>query len=75
MLVAEILPSVQLSALDIALGVVALVAANLAIATWAGRGAHFALLLYDTYRPLRAARDQDDQQARPRTPVGCPCSS
>src|SRR5262245_17553164 len=33
-IVAEILPSVHLSALDIALGVVALVAANLAIATW-----------------------------------------
>ena len=44
-IVAEILPSVHLSALDIALGVVALVAANLAIATWAGRGVHFALLL------------------------------
>jgi hypothetical protein len=44
-LVAEILPSVQLSARDIALGVAALVAANLAIATWAGRGVHFGLLL------------------------------
>jgi len=44
-LVAEILPSVHLSALDIVLGVVVLVAANLAIATWAGRGVHFALLL------------------------------
>jgi hypothetical protein len=92
---AEILPSVHLSALDIALGMVALVAANLAIATWGGHGVHFALLLainflliyagsralsdrgnlsvatgllfayvttlivvlYDTYRPLRAARD------------------
>ena len=95
LLVAEILPSVHLSALDIALGVLALVAANLAIATWGGRGLHFALLLginflviyagsralsdrgnlpvatglffaylttlivvlYDTYRPLRTARD------------------
>ena len=94
-IVAEILPSVHLSALDIVLGVVALVAANLAIATWAGRGVHVALLLavnfaliyagsralsdrghlpvatgvffaylttlivvlYDAYRPLRAARD------------------
>ena len=92
---AEILPSVHLSALDIALAVVALVAANLAIATWGGRGVHFVLLLainflliyvgsrvlsdrgnlpvatglffaylttlivvlYDTYRPVRAARD------------------
>jgi hypothetical protein len=91
---AEILPSVHLSALDITIGVVALVAANLAIATWAGRGVHFALLLginfvliylgsraladrghlpaatgvffaylttlivvlYDAYRPVRAAR-------------------
>jgi hypothetical protein len=94
-LAAELLPSVRLSALDIALGTVALVAANLAIATWGGRGLHFALLfainflliyggsralsdrgnltvatglffaylttlivvLYDTYRPLRAAHD------------------
>jgi hypothetical protein len=92
---AEILPSVHLSALDIALGMVALVAANLAIATWGGHGVHFALLLainflliyagsralsdrgnlsvatglffayvttlivvlYDTYRPHRTARD------------------
>jgi hypothetical protein len=92
---AEILPSVHLSALDIALAVVALVAANLAIAAWRGPGLHFALLLainfvlihvgsralsdrgdlplatglffaylttlivvlYDTYRPIRAARD------------------
>lgn len=45
LLVAEILPSVHLTALDIALGVAALVAANLAIATWAGRAAHFAVLL------------------------------
>jgi hypothetical protein len=45
LLVAEILPSVHLTALDIALGVAALVAANLAIATWAGRGVHFAVLL------------------------------
>jgi hypothetical protein len=44
-IVAEILPSVRLSALDIALGVVALVAANLGIATWAGRGVHAVLLL------------------------------
>jgi hypothetical protein len=44
-IVAEILPSVHLSALDIAVGVVALVAANLAIATRAGRGVHFVLLL------------------------------
>jgi len=35
-IVGEILPSVHLSALDITLGVVALVAANLAIATWPG---------------------------------------
>jgi hypothetical protein len=42
---AEILPSVHLAALDIALGVIALVAANLAIATWLRRGVHFALLL------------------------------
>jgi hypothetical protein len=94
-IVAEILPSVHLTSLDIALGVVVLVAANLAIATWAGRGVHFALLLavnflliyagsralsdrgnlpvatgaffaylatlivvlYDTYRPVRTARD------------------
>src|SRR5262245_44146366 len=93
-LAAELLPSVHLSALDIALGTVALVAANLAIATWGGHGVHFVLLLainflliyggsralsdrgnlsvatglffaylttlivvlYDTYRPLRAAR-------------------
>jgi hypothetical protein len=93
-LVAEILPSVHLSAVDVALGVAALVVANLAIATWGGRGVHFALLyainflliyagsralsdrgdlpaasgvffaylttlivvLYDSYRPLRAAR-------------------
>src|SRR5262249_47508104 len=41
----EILPSVHLSALDIALGAVALVAANLAIASWRGRGVHFVLLL------------------------------
>jgi hypothetical protein len=92
--VAEILPSVRLSALDIVLGAAALVAANLAITTWAGRGGHLALalginfllvyagsrllsdrghlpvatglffaylttlivVLYDTYRPLRAAR-------------------
>src|SRR5262245_55505140 len=96
LIVAEILPSVHLSALDIALGVVALVAANLAIATWGGHGLHFALLLainfaliyagsralsdrgnltvvtglvfaylttlivvlYDAYRPVRAARDR-----------------
>jgi hypothetical protein len=95
-IVAEILPSVHLSALDITLGVVALVAANLGVATWAGRGGQFALLLainflliyvgsralsdrgdlplatslffaylttlivglYDTYRPVRAARDR-----------------
>jgi hypothetical protein len=44
-IVVEILPSVHLSALDIAIGMVALVAANLAIATWGGRGLHFALLL------------------------------
>jgi hypothetical protein len=44
-IVAEILPSVHLSALDIALGVVALVAANLAIATWGGRSIHFVLRL------------------------------
>jgi hypothetical protein len=94
-IVAEILPSVHLSALDIALGVVALVAANLAVTTWAGRGVHFALalainfvliyagsrllsdrgnlsvatglffaylttlivVLYDTYRPIRALRE------------------
>jgi hypothetical protein len=94
-IVAEILPSVHLTALDIAVGVLALVAANLAIAAWAGRGTHFALLmginfiliyagsrarsdrgnlpvvtalffaylttlivvLYDTYRSVRAARD------------------
>jgi hypothetical protein len=42
---AEILPSVHLSALDIAFGVVALVAVNLAIPTWGGRGVQFALLL------------------------------
>jgi len=42
LLVAEILPSVHLAALDIAIGVIALVAANLAIAT---RGVHFALRL------------------------------
>ena len=92
---AAILPSVHLSAFDVALGVVALVTANLAIATWGGRSVHFALLLavnflliyagsrarsdggnlsvvaslffaylttlivvlYDTYRPFRAARD------------------
>ena len=95
MIFAEILPSVHLSALDITLGVIALVAANLAVAAWAGRGVHFALLLainflliyagsralsdrgnlpvatglffayfttlivvlYDTYRPIRTARD------------------
>src|SRR5262245_22151069 len=94
-LAAELLPSVHLSALDIVLGTVALVAANLAIATWGGHGVHFVLLLainfvliyagsralsdrgnlsfatglffaylttlivvlYDAYRPLRAARD------------------
>ena len=94
-IVAEILPSVHLSALDIGLGVVALVAANLAIAAWRGPGIHFAALLainflliyagsralsdrghlpvatglffaylttlivvlYDTYRPIRTARD------------------
>ena len=44
-IVAEILPSVHLSPFDIAVGVFALVAANLAIATWGGRRAHFALLL------------------------------
>jgi hypothetical protein len=93
-LVAEILPSVHLTALDIALGVVVLVAVNVAIAT-RGAGASFALLLainfsviyaggralsdrghlpivtglffsylttlivvlYDSYRPVRAARD------------------
>jgi hypothetical protein len=93
-IVAEILPSVHLTAFDIALGVVALVAANLGIATWGGGGVHFALLmainftliyvgshalsdrgnlpvatglffaylttlivvLYDRYRPVRAAR-------------------
>jgi hypothetical protein len=96
-IVAEILPSVHLTALDIALGVVALVVANLALATWGGRSLHFALLLainfvlvyagsralsdrgsltvatalmfaylttlivvlYDTYRPVRAARDRE----------------
>jgi hypothetical protein len=96
LLVAEILPSVHLTGFDIALGAVALVAANMAIASWAGRGVHFALLLainfaliyagsralsdrgnlsvasglfyaylttlivvlYDTYRPIRAARDR-----------------
>jgi hypothetical protein len=95
-LVAEILPSVHLASLDIVIGVVALVAANLAIAAWAGGRVHFALLLainflliyagsralsdrgnlpvatgvffaylttlivvlYDTYRPARAARDR-----------------
>jgi hypothetical protein len=100
-IVAEILPSVHLSAIDITLGVVALVAANLAIATWAGRGVHFALLLainfaliyagssalsdrgqlpvatglffaylttlivvlYDAYRPLRAAREIASEDA------------
>ena len=94
-IVAEILPSVHLSALDIALGALALVIANLAIATRGGRDVHFAMLLainfaliyagtralsdrgnlpvatglffaylttlivvlYDTYRPIRAARD------------------
>jgi hypothetical protein len=94
-IVAEILPSVHLTALDIALRVVALVAANLAISTWGGRSLHFPLLLpinfilidagsrapsdrgnvsvaagllfaylttlivvlYDTCRPVRAARD------------------
>jgi hypothetical protein len=44
-IVAEILPSVHLSALDIALGVVALVAANLTITSWGGHGLHFILLL------------------------------
>jgi hypothetical protein len=44
-IVAEILPSVHLAALDIALGVVVLVSANLAIATRGGRQVHFALLL------------------------------
>jgi hypothetical protein len=96
LLVAEILPSIHLSALDIAVGVAALVGANLAIATWGGHGLHFTLLLainfgliyaggralsdrgnlpvatvlffaylttlivelYDTYRPVRAARDR-----------------
>ncbi len=100
-IVAEILPSVHLTALDIALGVVALVVANLAITTWAGRGVHFVLLLainfvliyagsralsdrgnlpvatglffaylttlivvlYDTYRPVRAARDRPSRVA------------
>jgi len=105
-IVAEILPSVHLSALDIALGAVVLVTANLAIATRGGRGVHFAILLaidfaliyagsralsdrgnlpvatglffaylttlivvlYDTYRPIRAARDhlhadRDQQRA------------
>jgi hypothetical protein len=95
LIVEEILPSVHLSALDIALGTVALVAANLAIVTWGGHGVHFVVrlainflliyagsralsdrgnlsvatglffayvttlivVLYDTYRPLRAARD------------------
>jgi hypothetical protein len=99
-IVAEILPSVQLSALDIAIGVTALVTANLAITTWAGRGLHFALLLainflfiyagsralsdrgnlpvatglffaylttlivvlYDTYRPIRATREDSRLQ-------------
>jgi len=97
---------VHLSALDIALGAVVLVTANLAIATRGGRGVHFAILLaidfaliyagsralsdrgnlpvatglffaylttlivvlYDTYRPIRAARDhlhadRDQQRA------------
>jgi hypothetical protein len=44
-IVAEILPSVHLSALDITLGVAALVAANLAISTWGGPGVHLVLLL------------------------------
>jgi len=44
-IVAEILPSVHLAALDIALGVVVLVIANLAIATRGGHQVHFALLL------------------------------
>jgi len=44
-IVAEFLPSVHLSALDIAVGMVALVAANLAITTWGGGRVHFALLL------------------------------
>src|SRR5262249_27730554 len=95
-IVAEILPSVHLSAFDITLGVVALVAANLCIATCLARGWPSALLLainslliyagshalsdrgnlpvatglffaylttlivvlYDTYRPVRAARDR-----------------
>ncbi len=109
-LVAEILPSVHLTALDIALGVVALVAANLAIAAWlpAGRAAHAALLLvinfvliyagsralsdrgnlpvatglffaylttlivvlYDTYRPVRAARDRADAPGAPVPSAG-----
>jgi hypothetical protein len=94
-IVAEILPSVHLSALDIALAVVALVVANLAISDRGAREVHFALLLainflliylgsralsdrgnlpaatglffgylstlivvlYDAYRPIRAARD------------------
>jgi hypothetical protein len=95
-LVAEILPSVHLTALDITIGVVALVAANMTIASWAGHGVHCVLLLavnfaliyagshapsdrgnlpvatglffaylttlivvlYDTYRPVRVARDR-----------------
>ncbi|WP_157592377.1 hypothetical protein [Solirubrobacter soli] len=105
-IVAEILPSVHLSALDIALGVVALVAANLAIASWRGPGVHFALLLainflliyagsralsdrgnlpaatglffaylttlivvlYDTYRPIRASRDRRTDRPGAPTP-------
>jgi hypothetical protein len=97
-IVAEILPSVHLTALDIALGVITLVVANLAISTWGRRRLHFTLLLainfilvyagsralsdrgslpvatsllfaylttlivvlYDTYRPVRAARDRSD---------------
>ncbi len=42
---AEILPSVHLSAIDITLGVIVLVAANLAIVRWRAHGVHFAVLL------------------------------
>jgi hypothetical protein len=63
-IVVEILPSVHLSAFDIVLGVVALVAANLAIAAWGGHGVHFMVRLAINFALIylgsRALSDRGD---------------
>jgi membrane protein implicated in regulation of membrane protease activity len=66
-----LIPSVHLTALDIALGVVALVAANLAIATWAGRGLHFALLLAINFSLIYAGSRALSERGTCRSPTVC----